>query len=288
MCESALDRLYKEEMLTILCVHGRLSLHPHVLTDVCAGLQAQASQLYLPVSESIHLISTLRQAQASRMELCASQQPAHPHQYPTVSTALSSRHRGPQSCSPALGRLALGGARWPRQAAFRVSVPLHCDQQLCPWGAFTMTGGVTGRPGGPSSCENSQRARPNHSIRRPQPGPHPPRASPASRRKGREPFWAHLPGPDPWGGLGLRTECFCLGALSTGAAKAQQHPTGLTGAGHGQGANRLAWAPTRCPPTAVPQTQSSTQQRAAAPPPRPGACPPRRPRLTRVLAFRNT
>lgn len=105
MCESELDRLYKEEMLTILCVHGRLSLHPHVLTDVCAGLQAQASQLYLPVSESIHLISTLRQAQASRMELCASRQPAHPHQYLTVSTALSSRHRGPQSCSPALGRL---------------------------------------------------------------------------------------------------------------------------------------------------------------------------------------
>ena len=45
MCESELDRLYEEEMLTILCVHGRLSLHPHVLTDVCAGLQARQPAL---------------------------------------------------------------------------------------------------------------------------------------------------------------------------------------------------------------------------------------------------
>lgn len=48
MCESELDRLYEEEMLTILCVHGRLSLHPHVLTDVCAGLQARPASSTFP------------------------------------------------------------------------------------------------------------------------------------------------------------------------------------------------------------------------------------------------
>ena len=68
-----------------------------------------------------------------------------------------------------LGRQAPGRARRPTQAAFCVSVPLHCNEQLCPQ-VRTMTGGVTWGPGSPSSCENSQRTRPNCLIRRP---PHP-------------------------------------------------------------------------------------------------------------------
>ena len=197
---------------------------------------------------------------------------------------MSSRHRGPQSCSPALGRLALGGARWPRQAAFRVSVPLHCDQQLCPWGAFTMTGGVTGRPGGPSSCENSQRAHPNHSIRRPQPvlARAPPSASiTCVTQKGAGALLGPPARARPLGRPGPEDRVF----LPRGTVhRSRQGPTApyrthgswaRTGCQQaGLGAHTL---PSHSCPTAVPQTQSSTQQRAAAPPrglaPAPRAAP---------------
>lgn len=130
-----------------------------------------------------------------------------------------------------------------------------------------MTGGVAWRPASPVLVRAHRgpaqpvRARATPSV-----------SSSCITEKGREPFWTHLQGPDPWGGLSLRTECFCLGALSTGAVKAQQHPTGLTGAGRGQGANRPAWAPMHCPPTAVPQTAPSSERpphpRGLAPAPR--------------------
>ena len=145
-----------------------------------------------------------------------------------------------------------------------------------------MTGGVAWRPASPVPVRAHRgpaqpvRARATASV-----------SSSCITEKGREPFWTPLQWPDPWGGLSLRTECFCLGALSTGAVKAQQHPTGLTGAGHRQGANRPAWAPMHSPPTAVPQTAPSSER-----PPRPRGLAPaptrRPPGLTRVLAFRNT
>lgn len=154
-----------------------------------------------------------------------------------------------------------------------------------------MTGGVTGRPGGPSSCENSQRAHPNHSIRRPQPvlARAPPSASiTCVTQKGAGALLGPPARARPLGRPGPEDRVF----LPRGTVhRSRQGPTAPYRT-HG------SWARTGCqqaglgahtlPSHSCPTDAEQHPAAGGRPAPRPGTCPPRCPRLTRVLAFRNT
>lgn len=183
MNQGLIRLLKKKKKLTTLYAQGRLTPHLHVLTDtrVRAHLQAQ-----------LHTWALFQKP------LCGqSAQPSHLRKYlphlnsqtgssfpdgalcvltaglPTLvpdckHRLLSTRNRGSQSRAPRSGARRSaepGGPHKPPSVCLsRFTATSSSAPEVC-----TMTGGVTWGPGSPSSCENSQRTRPNCLIRCPPP-----------------------------------------------------------------------------------------------------------------------